>query len=110
MRLSFSCRDTNRRRWSDCRANCRTIRWASASALIGQRVGGSDGRFQTRATRCQRVELRLHALLFDLQLTTALFTQVLRMSAADSRQAALNVLGLDLLFNLFKTRLQFGLL
>src|SRR2546426_2113943 len=81
-------------RW--CLRNVRTI----AGALVALGIGARDGCFQTSATRGEYFELRLHALLCDLELSATGFTQFLGMRAAHTCQTMLDVFRLEILFEL----------
>lgn len=57
----------------------------------------------------QQIELGLHSISLNLQLSAALRAFLFRTSAANPRQAMLDVLRLQVLFQLLQTRLEFSL-
>src|SRR5438876_8501786 len=78
--------------------------------MVGIVVCLGQARFQTRTTGIKYVESRLDTRLFNLQLTAPLLAQVFRMRTADSRQGLLNILRLNIFFELPQACLQFLLL
>ena len=66
--------------------------------------------FQSRAAGSQQIKLGLHALLLDLQLSAARFSQLFRARATYTNQTTLNVFRLEIFFDLLHLCLQFGLL
>src|SRR2546427_7789919 len=77
---------------------------------IGIIVCLGQARFQTGAAGGKYVESRLDTRLFNLQLTAPLFAQIFRMRTAHSRQGLLNILRLNIFFELAQACLQFFLL
>ena len=76
---------------------------------VGFSFGGGDGGFQARPAGGELVKLLAHARLLVLKLAAALLAQLICLRRADQRDAAINILRFEVLFDLLRACLELSL-